>query len=424
VDELTRKMKAHIDALPVVDVHSHLDGSHPDAKDARQILFYHYIVTELVSAGIPQEILSPEISVEESVRRSAPYFRRIRNTTTHWCLMQMLRDLYEFEAKGIDESNWRDVLEAIQAKTGRKDWYREILGLRTHIEKTFLTWDYRKEIPRYDRAFFVGSLRVDPLVQGLERVAIQNLEKCVQTSVASAGDLEHALELLVDKFVEAGCRTVATSFQPSYRYKGIDESSGRSAVRNLMSGDAVKPSEKICAGSFVLHRLLATCQEHHVPFQIMIGAKRPVLGASPPDYAIAAFEQEMISSLCPMFYEFRELNFDIFLANRIQSHELAVIAKNYPNVHVSGYWWYTFYPTVIREFLRERLQMLPRNKVNAFFSDAYVVQWSYAKLALVRLELARVLSEMVREGYLSEELAEEMAADVLYGNPTERYGLG
>jgi glucuronate isomerase len=155
----------------------------------------------------------------------------------------------------------------------------------------------------------------------------------------------------------------------------------------------------------------------------MVGVRRPIVGASPPDYAIAGFETRSLISLCPLFHRFSDVDFDIFLANRVQSHELAVIAKNYPNVYISGYWWYTFYPDIIKQFLRERLQMLPCNKIGGFFSDAYVVEWTYAKASMVRLQLATVLAEMVEEGYYTEDLAKGLAVDLLMRNPEKLYRL-
>jgi polyhydroxyalkanoate synthesis regulator phasin len=67
--------------------------------------------------------------------------------------------------------------------------------------------------------------------------------------------------------------------------------------------------------------------------------------------------------------------------------------------------------------------MLPRNKTNGFFSDAYVVEWSYAKACLVRLQLTRVLTEMVEEGYFTEEVAKSLAVDLLTRNPEQLYRL-
>jgi glucuronate isomerase len=61
--------------------------------------------------------------------------------------------------------------------------------------------------------------------------------------------------------------------------------------------------------------------------------------------------------------------------------------------------------------------MLPGNKINGFFSDAYCVEWSYAKVRLVRRQIAHVLGDMVEEGYLEEEQAITLAADLLDRNP-------
>jgi len=67
--------------------------------------------------------------------------------------------------------------------------------------------------------------------------------------------------------------------------------------------------------------------------------------------------------------------------------------------------------------------MLPRNKVNAFFSDAYVIEWIYGKSCLLKEQLAYVLSDMVEHGYYDKDFALEMAEDLLYRNPTAIYQL-
>ena len=50
--------------------------------------------------------------------------------------------------------------------------------------------------------------------------------------------------------------------------------------------------------------------------------------------------------------------------------------------------------------MRERLEMLPANKQVGFFSDAYCVEWTYAKAMLVRKQLARVLAENIEHGQI------------------------
>jgi glucuronate isomerase len=219
------------------------------------------------------------------------------------------------------------------------------------------------------------------------------------------------------------CVAATVSFQPEDSFLNPTGSEAAKAFKNLLGEGKLTPKEKQVLSSFALQLALKNAEESGFVFQVMLGAKRPVAGAAPSDYAITGFESYMVSSLCPLFSEFSGLKFDVFTTTPLLSHQLAVVTKNYPNVYVSGYWWYAFYPTFIKQFLRERLQMLPRNKSNGFFSDAYVVEWSYAKSIMVRLQVATVLSEMVYDEYITMELAKELAVDLLNRNPRSLYNL-
>ena len=420
-EALFSRIKDWVDSVPLVDIHSHIDGEHPNAKDARQIIFYHYIVTELLSAGMPHKTISPDLPIEEAVKGAIPYLALIRNTSTYWYFTRMLRELYGFEEDEINEKNYESLLEAIEARKGQRGWYRKVLTEKAKVKKTFLTFNYDSKIPKYDSQLFVGALRLDPLIGKLDKSGILGLEKAVDTSIGSINDFEDSLALLFKKFSK--CVAATASFLPDEVFTRPNKAETEEPFRKLLSGLALSASEKQTVSSFALNCILGLAEERGLPFQMMLGVRRPVPGASPPDYAISGFEPKMLVSLCPLFHTFSGVKFDMFLANRVMSHELTVVAKNYPNVHVSGYWWYAFYPTIIKEFLRERLQMLPRNKINGFFSDAYVVEWSYAKASLVRLQIATVLTEMIEEGYYTEELAKELAADLLANNPEELYRL-
>lgn len=81
------------------------------------------------------------------------------------------------------------------------------------------------------------------------------------------------------------------------------------------------------------------------------------------------------------------------------------------------------YPEIIRNYLKLRLQILPYNKIGGFFSDAYVVEWVYGKVSLVKKELAYVLSEMMYLNYIDKELALEIAKSILSENSVHIYSL-
>jgi glucuronate isomerase len=419
--ELLLHLKEFVDTIPMIDIHSHIDSTHPHAKDPRDIIFYHYIATELRSAGMPPQAISANIPLEKAMKNALPYFPRVKNTSTHWCLMNMLRELYGFNHEEINKENWNELMEAIYRGAERKDRYKWILTEKAKIKKTFLTFRYEEEIPQYDQELFIGALRLDPLISQLEKKSVQNLEKATDTFIASIDDFVNSLNLLFKKF--SSCVAATVSLQPEDTFTRPDKPEVEKPFKKLLNESHLTPKERQTLASYSFYQILGFAQKAGLVFQIMLGAKKPVPGAAPPDYAITGFETETVSSLCPLFHEFSDLKFDVFTASPILSHQLAVVAKNYPNVYVSGYWWYVFYPTFIKQFLRERLQMLPRNKSNGFFSDAYVVEWSYAKSSMVRLQVATVLAEMTSDGYITEDLAKELAADLLARNPQNLYKL-
>src|SRR6202035_2044496 len=82
------------------------------------------------------------------------------------------------------------------------------------------------------------------------------------------------------------------------------------------------------------------------------------------------------------------LRFQCLLASRHANQSLCTLARELPNLSLAGYWWHNFFPDAIRQVMGERLDMLPANKQIGFFSDAYCVEWTYAKTILVRRQMA------------------------------------
>lgn len=408
-----------VESIPIIDVHSHIDGNHPNVKGVKDIVFYEYIMNELRSAGMNVDRFYTTLA-DELILEALPYFKLIRNTSSYWCLTTILKQLYNFK-EDITVDNWKKLFEAIRSKSDDDNWYKEILRRDAKIEKTILTLRYDDAIPTYDQAFFIGSLRIDSLVN-VTNEAVKRVEKSVGRSISDLNELEHGIESLFKKF-EGHCAAIAAYFPPDTRFRAGNRSYIRKIFRELLTKQKLDPSKYDVLRSYIVEYILDLCQQKALPFQVMLGIRRPVQGAAPPDYAITGFESEMVSSFCPLLDKFKNVNFDFFLASRVASHDLTVVAKNYPNVFVSGYWWYAFYPDIMKEIFRERLQMLPYSKINAFFSDAPVVEWSVGKASMARLQLSSVLAEMLEKHYYSEGLAMEIAHSVLYDNPKRLYRL-
>lgn len=404
--------------IPLVDVHTHIDFRNPTASDPSQILLYHYIATELRSIGIPIEDIRAKS--KDPIGDVIGYFKLIRNTATYWCLKRILSDLYDFyEDPSID--NWPRLKDSITSKFSDPVWARKIWE-KARIDRVFLTINPLIEAkPEFDRSMYVASLRLDPLVGGLSRESIDQLEK---VSGGSASNLDEFKDLLADRFraFSRSAVTTAISFQSFESYKLTYKALADDAYSKLYVGKPLSGIERIYLRSAALSIVLDLCREYKLPIQIMIGVVRDIPGASPPDLAIC-FKQRDLLSLCRFFHQYRDVDFHLISAYRFQSHELTIIAKNYPNVYLTGYWWYCFFPESILQHILERLQLIPMGKICGFFSDAYVLEWIYGKAALTRKMVSEALSYMISRSFYTVDLAEEIAASLLSGNAKHLFKL-
>lgn len=67
--------------------------------------------------------------------------------------------------------------------------------------------------------------------------------------------------------------------------------------------------------------------------------------------------------------------------------------------------------------------MVPANKQVGFFSDAYCVEWTYAKAILVRKQMAQVLAQRIEQGQYTREEALAIARAILFETPQSLLGM-
>lgn len=99
------------------------------------------------------------------------------------------------------------------------------------------------------------------------------------------------------------------------------------------------------------------------------------------------------------------------------------MCRELPNFSLAGFWWHNFFPGAMRHVMTERLDMVPVNKQVGFFSDAYVVEWAYAKSIIVRKQMAQVLAEKVSQGQYSFGDALKVAHEILFETPQTLCGM-
>jgi len=148
------------------------------------------------------------------------------------------------------------------------------------------------------------------------------------------------------------------------------------------------------------------------------------LGAEPLPFETASrLSQRTIMQLGEMISRHPHIVFQCFLASRHANQSLCTLCRELPNLSLSGYWWLNFFPSVMRQVMEERLDMLPVNKQVGFFSDAYCLEWTYGKAKMVCNQLAAVLSEKVAVGQYTRSEALKIARAILYETPQTLLGM-
>ena len=100
------------------------------------------------------------------------------------------------------------------------------------------------------------------------------------------------------------------------------------------------------------------------------------------------------------FHHFGDARFDLMMASDVLTHEVAVLARQFPNVYASGYWWHNFFPATIEKIVGLRVQIAPMTKIGGFLCDAYYAEWTYGKLQVVKKAMAAAFARLVEAGLL------------------------
>jgi hypothetical protein len=420
-------IKRKLEQVRVIDPHCHLRLDKPSADDLADIVLYHHVWIELVSAGmgqsevtetgLPHEVADPRTPASERVRRALPYLPRIENTTLGLFLRWILKDLYGIER--LSEANLDTALSLAAERGASPDWQEEVLrrrcGIDTSISVSSEGKPYSGRMLR-GREFFPGRL-----VTGKQTAAetLVTWELGLGHEIVRASDYRDFLiksyeDLSPDAFKFLGWWVAPSMNEPLATEEEV--------TRTLGQAKEGKPVREARAGGvclFAMRTLLAALRAtKQRTIQLIVGAE-----VLPPHRSITHWQGSFAGAFGRVANEFEDFHFNVMAASDAFTQDIAVLAKHLPNVSVAGYWWHTLYPRFIRKSLETRLDMVPLNKTVGFFSDAYHAEWIYPKLKMVKEILGEILLERVEKGWYSTETAVNIINAFFHDNPKRIYGL-
>jgi hypothetical protein len=430
------ELERALNNLPILDIHTHLVGGKLGARGLHDILLYHMVVSDLYAAGCPTgarltqfPAWPTEREAHARIEEAIPYLKHIQNTSSFWGVRLILRDLYDWAAP-LDQRNWRQLDGIIRERALDRSWPLEVLD-RATIMRSGTELARRGTGENDDRLQFALEWGFFTRCQwGEYDTALYELERCwgktpespapigggtrpaTDRRIRSLDDVRAAIDHYVASIPYGPVLATATHFSTDIDYRLISDDEMATA---LARRDRAGPIERDCYASYVNEAFLTALEPHaaELVFQFSFGAEPlPVETAS-------RLSQRTIGQVGELIGRHPALCFQCFLASRHANQAMCTLARELPNLSLAGYWWHNFFPDVIAQIVRERLDMVPANKQVGFFSDAYCVEWSYAKAALVRKILARVLMERVELGQLDGDSALAFARAILFETPRD-----
>lgn len=425
--------------IKVFDVHTHLDAKHLSARGLHDILLYHMVVSDLYSAGCPNGLrLSEEPDNHEATSRieqALAYLPFIQNTSCFWGIKIILSDLYGWD-KPITKNNWHKLDAIIKDKYKNPAWPKEVMK-RAGIEKAIAEYSRRNKGEADDVldycmewAFFARNQwgRYDaPLIE-LEYAwnADQPMPPLPVTFGITNIEFEKKITRLADvkKAIKHYCNTIpfdkvlctVQHLSTDVDYISVQDSEMEQAIKKRKYAGQ---NELNIYSSYILELFLDELEkwQENPIFQFSLGAE-PL-----PFETGSKLKADTIFQIANFIARHPNIRFQISLSSTHQNQALCTLARELPNISLSGYWWHSFFPVSISQIIRERLEMLSIKKQMVFFSDAYCIDWSYAKVKIVKTLFTDVLDEKIKLGQYSLEQALEIAEQLFYYVPKDYFGF-
>jgi len=417
--DLRRRIFDALDALVLIDPHTHINPLAPASETLADILGYHYYTELAHSAGMPKEqIEEPGLDPKEKVRRLIAKLGPINNTIQYSWLVEMCQRFFGLKDERLTMQNWEAVYDEAAAKMASPDWPNQVLE-QSKLEAVFLTNDFDDPLAGFDTSVYVPCLRTDDLVFHLAKPEVQKrLASFTRLEASSAESARRAIAALFNHFKSNNARACAISLPPDFSPTKISEARANTALAAVFQhGTAASEADKRAAGNFVFWTLAELCAEHSLPFDLMIGVNRGVYEAGVHQGRDLYDSRVSLIQYKELFNAFPQVTFPISVLASVTNQELTSYAWIFPNVVTNGHWWYSNTPTFIEHDLAARLEAVPRTKQIGYYSDMYKLEFAQPKFAMYKRILAKVLAErFCTDRDWSEERAVDFGTQILRGN--------
>lgn len=411
-------------STPLIDTHEHLieERDRLNASNSRiqsndwSFLLSHYLNSDMLTCGMPRteydRFFSRNTSPLDKWKILAPYWPAVRNTGYGMAVeiaMQQLYDVPELSGETI-----RKVASGYE-KVCRKGFYKEILCEKGGIESCQVN---ALEQP-FRKSAMPTLLMQDISIVGM--FAGPNIDTYAKPAGIDVKTLADWYRVIDWWFETYGPYAVAVKSQNAYSrdidYENVPSEQAELVFTKRMSGEALTSRERKLLEDHLFWYSVKAATKANLPVKLHTGyyAGQNSMPLSRlinnPDSATrlcrAAPETKFVfMHICYPYYE-----------------EILSVAKQYTNAYIDMCWSWIINPIAAKDFLKKYLVTAPANKILTFGGDYIPVEPVLGHAVVARRGIALALSELVEEGWLSLNRADEIADMIMHKNARTIFNL-
>ncbi len=414
-----QRITEYIDTLRIVDTHEHFTSPGLLKKSYFldfMLLLYNYNYNDLLSAGLPDSLFSPlfnqPLSPRQKWRLIEPYWKLSFNTAANRVSLIAARELY-----GIYDINEMtvDELSAKIKKNYSNDWFNKVLREYCRIDYVIqdgndpdINEDYIKHVKRFSSWLTVRTKF------SIDSLAIKQTDPIYTLDDFVRSMRNEFVNALKDGMVAV---KINTAYNRSLSFERVQTETARKIFRTLVNGNekfsmtyqAARPLQ-----DYMFFALMDLARLHKIPVVFHTG-----LQAGKGNY-ITNSNPVLLSNV---FLAYPDVKFALFHGSYPYGGELSTLAKNFRNVYIDMNWTYAISPSYAERYLYEWLEAVPAGKIMAFGGDYTCVENVYGELVIARKVISNVLVNKVKDGYLTEPEAKNVARLILRDNAIRFYNL-
>ena len=432
-NEVFRRIKKAVDGIRIIDTHEHLISEQfylelPEYSLFnwfRQPWFPQYSGSDLVSAGMPpadlEALKDPAVPPAERWAKASPWWPFAMTTGFGQALRIAVRDIYGLP--DLNDSTWQELCRRMQ-EARKPGFYKKVLYDMAGMDLLILDQIVLED--SYAQSSFVAAdfkpravlvKRFDDTFIRLSQASLAEIGGHFGRPVETLDDLLAALDKEFEGLAARGCYVgvkCALAYDREIRFENVPRETAEKIFNRLVKGD-LPFEERRPFEDYMLHQVVRRVGQHGLVMQIHTG-----MLAGPEGGNVTQTSPTLLYNLFKMYPETR---FSIFHGSFPYMGELAVLAKNFPNVYLDNAWMPIISPSATREWMHRWIETVPLNKIQGFGGDYIFPEGSYGHSLVARQILAEVLAEKVQAGYFSEREAVWAARIILRDNAVELFGL-